>query len=70
MLQLNKNVFSEIKESNFPLILVGESSILKNILFSKLDDVLNMQFTIRDFKKKIISGERLKKVKNFYNETE
>ena len=54
--ELNKNVFSEIKESNFPLILVGESSILKNILFSKLDDVLNMPFTIRDFKKKIISA--------------
>ena len=52
--ELNKNIFREIKESNFPLIFVGESSIRKNISSKELDDVLNMPFTIQDFKKKII----------------
>ena len=54
--ELNKNIFSEIKESNFPLIFVSESSILKNISSKELDGVLNMPFTIHDFKKKIIAA--------------
>ena len=51
----NKNFFNEIKKNNFPLIFVGDSSDLKNILSIELDDQLNMPFTILDFKKKVIT---------------
>ena len=53
---LNKNFFNEIKKNNFPLIFVGESSALKNILSSKLYDQINMPFAILDFKKKVIAA--------------
>ena len=53
---LNKNFFYEIKKNNFPLIFVGESSALKNILSSKLYDQINMPFAILDFKKKVIAA--------------
>ena len=51
----NKNFFSEIKKKNFPLILVGESSALKNIVSGEIESKLNMPFTILDFKKKVIT---------------
>ena len=53
---LNKNFFNEIKKNNFPLIFVGESSALKNILSSELYDQINMPFAILDFKKKVIAA--------------
>ena len=51
----NKNFFSDIKKKNFPLILVGESSELKNIVSGEIESKLNMPFTILDFKKKVIT---------------
>jgi hypothetical protein len=51
----NKNSFSEIKERKFPLILVGESLLLKNISIDEIESKLNMPFTILDFKKKVIT---------------
>ena len=53
--KVNKNFFSEIKKKNFPLILVGESSELKNIVSGEIESKLNMPFTILDFKKKVIT---------------
>jgi len=53
---LNKNFFNEIKIDNFPLIFVGQSSILKNILPDKRNDQLSMPFSILDFKKKVITA--------------
>ena len=53
---LNKNFFDEIKKNNFPLIFVGESSVLKKILSVEFSDRLNMPFTILDFKKKVITA--------------
>ena len=53
---LNKNFFNKIKKNNFPLIFVGESSALKNILSSELYDQINMPFAILDFKKKVIAA--------------
>ena len=53
--KVNKNFFSEIKKKNFPLILVGESSVLKNIVLDEIEIKLNMPFTILDFKKKVIT---------------
>ena len=43
------------KKKNFPLILVGESSVLKNIVSGEIESKLNMPFTILDFKKKVIT---------------
>ena len=53
--KVNKNFFSKIKKRNFPLILVGESSALKNIVSGEIESKLNMPFTILDFKKKVIT---------------
>ena len=53
---LNKNFFNKIKKNNFPLIFVGVSSALKNILPSELYDQINMPFAILDFKKKVIAA--------------
>ena len=53
---INKNFFNEIKKNNYPLIFVGESSVLKNILSVEFSDQLNMPFTILDFKKKVITA--------------
>jgi len=53
---LDKNFYNEIKKNNFPLIFVGESSALKNILSSELYDQINMPFAILDFKKKVIAA--------------
>ena len=52
--ELNKNFFNEIKKNNFPLIFVGKSLALKNILSGEHKDKLNMPFSILDFKKKVI----------------
>ena len=54
--ELNKNFFNEIKMNNFPLIFVGESSALKNILSDKRNDQLSTPFSILDFKKKVIAA--------------
>ena len=53
--KVNNNFFSEIKKKNFPFILVGESSALKNIVSGEIESKLNMPFTILDFKKKVIT---------------
>ena len=53
--KVNKKFFSEIKKKNFPLILIGESSELKNIVLGEIESKLNMPFTILDFKKKVIT---------------
>ena len=53
---ISKNFFNEIKKNNYPLIFVGESSVLKNILSVEFSDQLNMPFTILDFKKKVITA--------------
>ena len=53
---INKNFFNEIKKNNYPLIFVGESSVLKKILSVEFSDRLNMPFTILDFKKKVITA--------------
>ena len=53
---LNKNFFNKIKKNNFPLIFVGESSALKNILSSEHYNQINMPFAILDFKKKVIAA--------------
>ena len=55
VLKETKNFFSEFKKKNFPLILVGESSALKNIVSGEIESKLNMPFTILDFKKKVIT---------------
>ena len=55
VLKVKKNFFSEIKKKNFPLILIGESSELKNIVLGEIESKLNMPFTIIDFKKKMIT---------------
>ena len=52
---LNKNFFNEIKSNNFPSIFVGESLLLKNILSGEFNEILNIPFTILDFKKKVIT---------------
>ena len=54
--EINENFFNEIKKNNYPLIFVGESSVLKNILSVEFSDRLNMPFTILDFKKKVITA--------------
>ena len=54
--ELNKNFSDEIKNSNYPLIFVGEASVLKNILTVEFNDRINMPFTILDFKKKVITA--------------
>ena len=54
--EINKNFFNEIKKNNYPLICIGESSVLKNILSVEFSDRLNMPFTILDFKKKVITA--------------
>ena len=54
--EINKNFFNEIKKNNYPLIFVGESSVLKSILSVEFSDQLNMPFTILDFKKKVITA--------------
>ena len=53
--KVNKNFFREIIKKNFPLILAGESSELKNIVLDEIEIKLNMPFTILDFKKKVIT---------------
>ena len=53
--KVNKKFFSEIKKKNFPLILVGESSELKNIVSGEIESKLNMPFTILDFEKKVVT---------------
>jgi len=53
---LNKNFFNEIKMNKLPLIFVGESSTLKNILSDKRNDQLSTPFSILDFKKKVITA--------------
>ena len=52
--ELNMNFFDEINKNNFPLIFVGESLFLKNILLGERYEQLSMPFTILDFKKKVI----------------
>ena len=54
--KVNKNFFREIIKKNFPLILAGESSELKNIVLDEIEIKLNMPFTILDFKKKVITA--------------
>ena len=51
----NKDFFKDIKKNNFPLIFVGESSILKKLSSDRLNNQLNMPFTILDLKKKVIT---------------
>ena len=51
----NKDFFKDIKKNNFPLIFVGESSILKKVSSDRLNNQLNMPFTILDLKKKVIT---------------
>ena len=53
--KLNLNFFREMIKKNFPLILAGESSELKNIVLDEIEIKLNMPFTILDFKKKVIT---------------
>ena len=53
--KVNQNLFGEIKKKNFPLILVSEPSVLKNIVLDEIESKLNMPFTILDFKKKVIT---------------
>ena len=53
--KINKNFLNEIKKNFFPLILIGASSVLKNIVSGEIDSKLNTPFTILDFKKKVIT---------------
>ena len=53
--KVNLNFFREMIKKNFPLILAGESSVLKNIVLDEIEIKLNMPFTILDFKKKVIT---------------
>lgn len=54
--EINKNFLSDIKNFFFPLILIGESPVLKNITSSEIESKLNTPFTILDFKKKVITA--------------
>ena len=54
--KVNLNFFREMIKKNFPLILAGESSELKNIVLDEIEIKLNMPFTILDFKKKVITA--------------
>ena len=51
----NKNFVSQIKEKIFPLILVSEPYLLKNVDIDESEIKLNMPFTILDFKKKMVT---------------
>ena len=53
--KINKNFLSKIKKNFFPLILIGASSALKNVVSGEIDSKLNTPFTILDFKKKVIT---------------
>ena len=54
--KLNKNFFlKKIKINHFPLILITESSIPKNMLSGELREQLKIPFTILELEKKIIS---------------
>ena len=53
--KINKNFLNEIKKKIFPLILIGASSELENIVSGEIDSKLNTPFTILDFKKKVIT---------------
>ena len=53
--KIKKNFLNEIKKKIFPLILIGASSELKNIVSVEIDSKLNTPFTILDFKKKVIT---------------
>jgi len=53
--KVSKIFFREIIKKNFPLIIAGESSVLKNIVLDEIEIKLNMPFTILDFKKKVIT---------------
>ena len=54
--KLNKNFFlKKIKINHFPLILITESSIPKNMLSGELSEQLKIPFTILELEKKIIS---------------
>ncbi len=48
------NFFNELKEKFFPLILIGDSFVLKKIAINESDSKLNIPFSILDFKKKVI----------------
>jgi len=50
----NRDLFKDFKKNNFPLIFVGEPSILKKVLSEKLNNQLSTPFTILDFEKKVI----------------
>ena len=50
----NKSFFNKIKINHFPLILISNSSNLKNEFSSELVEQLSMPFSILDFKKKIV----------------
>ena len=52
---LSKNFFNKIRSNNFPLILITDSLTYKNHLSNELCEQLNMPFTIREFKKKVVS---------------
>jgi len=52
----DSNFFDKIKKKNFPLIFVGKSLILKDILVNESDAQLNIPFTIFDFNKKVVTA--------------
>jgi DNA-binding response OmpR family regulator len=52
--EITSALSNEIKKKNFPLMLVGKKSDLKNKLFSTVNSQITIPFSIFDFKKKVI----------------
>ena len=50
---LDKNNFEKIKENNYPMLLIGNSSDFQNFS-EEHEDFMNVPFSIQDFEKKII----------------
>jgi hypothetical protein len=54
--ELNQSSFIDIQKNKFPLILIGDSFVLKKISYKNFNNKLNIPFTILDFKKKVITA--------------
>jgi len=54
--KVEKSFLNEIIKKNFPLIFVGKSAVLKNIMPREAHAQLNIPFTILDFNKKFITA--------------
>jgi hypothetical protein len=52
----NRSYFMDMEKNKFPLIVIGDSFILKKTSYKNFNNQLNIPFTILDFKKKVITA--------------